>query len=379
MSKKELERRTSRECSGNCTLICGSLVQRGENVAHRGVCEGSIADISQVGEIISIEDRRCVNRTELSRCSVGRGPERDRLVLVRTLAPATGRKRTTNRRSHPNVPDSPLELTITNSFKWILAVQVESIAFVFHADGVNSGKFLCGGMVNAFVVRQIITEDGEIKTLRESEFDPFKTPPSAKETHSKRIWSGLAALNEASFEVLSSGGKWDGRTKHLHLPGFNFELAMCLMDRLTIASDVIQDDVEFSRAKKRLNADLSVSNKRIKTKGRLIRVLEQTALIQFRSALGSTFGVANAKAVPALKEVKKSNGRVKDTAHVCDHDLVRIVTCAEDDFDNDSNKDVAPLLVTSDGGNQRDALADIKALKRQPRRLPYPGIDSEVP
>lgn len=89
----------------------------------------------------------------------------------------------------------------------------------------------------------------------------------------------------------------------------NFEVAWCLINRLTAAgSDVIQGDVEFSRARKRLNADLSVSDKRIKTKRCLSRVLEEDALTQFRMSLGSTFGVANAKAAPTLKQVNNGNG-----------------------------------------------------------------------
>lgn len=382
LSKKDWKTRASKGRSGNCVVVGGALVQKGENVEFRGIGGAFGCSRTEVGEIIEIEDRCNVNRRELKQSKIGKGPEGERLVLVRKLAMATGRNRITNRRTHPHVPDALIEVVATNQFQWVLAAAVESIAFVFHADSVNSGKYLCGGMQNAYIIRQAVdAEDDAPKPILESEHQAFKSHSNVKESHSKRIWNGLAALNEASFKALSAGGKWDGRTKHVHMQGCNFELAWYLIERLTATgSDIIQDEIEYSRARKRLNADLSVSNKRIKTKGCLLRILEENALSQFRMSLGSTFGAANTKAVPTLKEVNNSKGRVKDTVHVCDHDLVRIVTCGEDDFDNDTNREIAPLVVsnvTNDPVNHRDTLADIKGLQRQPRRLPYPGIDLE--
>lgn len=192
----------------------------------------------------------------------------------------------------------------------------------------------------------------------------------------------IAVPQWASFEAPSSGGKWDGRTKHVHSQECNFELAWHLMDRLTAAgSNVIQGDVAFSRARKRLDADLPVTNERIKTKGCLLRVLEEDALTQFRLSLGSTFGVSNAKAVPTLEQINNGKGRVKDTVHVCDQDLVQIVTCKEDDLDNDAHHEVAPSLVniniSNHADNEQDTPAVIKGSKKQPRRPPHPGIDLE--
>lgn len=69
---------------------------------------------------------------------------------------------------------------------------------------------------------------------------------------------------------------------------------------------VIEDGHVASRAKKRLNFDLSVSNKKMGTGGHMVR----------------TFVASNARLAPTMKAVRQSKGRTKDNVCVSENDVV---------------------------------------------------------
>lgn len=57
---------------------------------------------------------------------------------------------------------------------------------------------------------------------------------------------------------------------------------------------------------------------------------------------------------------------------------MRVVTCSFEDLDFDPEKDVAPCPTFSDDGIGGNTATDnIRAKKKQPRLLPFPGIDME--
>lgn len=85
LSKKEAESCKGR--SDNCIVVGGDPVQWGENIeftSDRG------AGVNTIGEMIVVEDRRHISKREPKQSNIGRGPEGERLVFVRTLAIASG-------------------------------------------------------------------------------------------------------------------------------------------------------------------------------------------------------------------------------------------------------------------------------------------------
>jgi hypothetical protein len=73
--------------------------------------------------------------------------------------------------------------------------------------------------------------------------------------------------------------------------------------------------------------------------------LEENELDAVRSVFGSTFGVGlTHHAVPTISAIKEASKVEKDisTVELLDHQVVRIVTCREDDIDEDVVKDRAP-------------------------------------
>lgn len=182
---------------------------------------------------------------------------------------------------------------------------------------------------------------------------------------------------ELSHRAMSSRAKWDGRNKHIHILGGNYELFSDLKSKVEkdIGALVIKDSFQCKRAKKRLNADLSVSNKRMKPKGHLVWLLDQDSLDCFRSSVGSSFAVANTAAVPTMKEIREC--KKSDTVHLKEHDLVRIATCQLEDKDTDSDREQSPCPVTSEDVFEDTQIYNLRSRKKQPRLLPFPGLDLE--
>lgn len=89
--------------------------------------------------------------------------------------------------------------------------------------------------------------------------------------------------------------------------------------------------------------------------------------------MGSAFAIGIAKAVPTMKEIAKSEGKVSDTVCLKEHDAVRIVTCNIEDLDFDPVKDVAPCPTLSEPMEGNTVMDSI----RGKNLLPCPGIDVE--
>jgi hypothetical protein len=111
----------------------------------------------------------------------------------------------------------------------------------------------------------------------------------------------------------------------------------------------------------------------------LLRVVEEHELDLVRSILGSTFGVGLTHSAPTMAAIKaeaKKTGRdISSTVELQNHQVVRIVTCREDDVDDDPAKDKAMAIV--------EPLVDDDNFepfnkKEHPRKrwISFPGCDS---
>ncbi len=181
---------------------------------------------------------------------------------------------------------------------------------------------------------------------------------------------------------MSSKGLWDGRNKHVHLKGFNKEIFNYLTARMKADSErvLMQKTFKFLRAKKRLNADLSVSNKRMRMTVQLLRVLNETELDRMRSTMGSVFAIGLTTPVPSLKAIKDdTTHQLRDTVPLMEHHQVRIVTCIAKDVDADANKERAPFPAVSLVAGNYDKSEAKKAIKKEKwaRLCGFPGFDLE--
>lgn len=82
--------------------------------------------------------------------------------------------------------------------------------------------------------------------------------------------------------------------------GHNCEPFQCLKGRVLLG-EVSEKKHSFRRAKKRLNPDLSVRDKRLKTTVEMARMLQKPELDLPRSALGSVCTLAAVKVVTLMK------------------------------------------------------------------------------
>lgn len=368
---------------GNCLDLFGGLVRSGEFV---------LFDVSSVvgesktlaGQIASMEDRRDTPQSELDVSAQPEGEERQRLALVRPLLMVGEARKGLDAEQHNQVPETLHELALTEEASWVPVTAIQSMAFVSHVDSIQGVKCECGGIDNAFAIRKEQRGGLESFEMQEEAFEPFAVPCSgANESYSKRVWNGIAAAKELCFRALSCKGVWDGRNKHVHMIGANYELFQCLQKKTLkqgIESKPMQKKYNYRRAKKRMNSDLSVSNERLKTTVDLVRIVEEAHLDLARRALGSAFAVALTKPVPTLKQMMDL--KVSDTVHLRETDIVRIVTCGNDDLDIDSKKDVAPCPVLSEteapqapsfDAQQQESIDGLKRAKR----CPFPGLELE--
>lgn len=375
-SEAKIQSYTRESQSGNCVVLPGAgLMRTGKKVQCQANQEGGIL----VGEIISVADRRDARKAELKACGLTGHSLRERLVLVRQFPFSASEKKRPCPSQFNLLPESLPEVERSCYLQWTKANVTLGIAFVFHADSTQQGKHLCGGISNSYYIRDSLDETHQIKAMSVSDFEPFIAASGIK-SYSKRVCNGMTAMTELTHRAMSSRGQWDGRNKHTHLIGGNYEL-YCYMKQgieSEFGDSIIKAKFQSARAKKRINADLSVSNKRIKTSGQMVRVLEEQALETLRNTMGASFAVANTRAVPTMKAIKESEGRVSDTVHLCDQDVVRIVTCLEDDHDLDPKKEQAPCPISSLSLEESVSPIDkAKAFRRQPRLLPYPGLDFE--
>lgn len=370
----DVELRETNGCRKNCIDILGGPIRGGEFVLFEG---GKAA--TTVGRIASLEDRRDTEQEELDKSQQPQGDRRQRLALLRVFN-VVERKQLDSRKCN-QVPATLKEVEMMNNCCWAPTKAIASVAFTFHVESIQAGKHECGGIDNAFTIRNEQCADGTLAPMQEATFNPFCVCfGKAHESYSNRVWNGVAAAKELCFEALSGEGMWDGRNKHIHMIGANLELFQCLQRKMlsqSKQSEPIQKQCNYRRAKKRMNADLSVSNKRLKTAVQLVRIVEEPHLDVARRVLGSAFGVAITKPTPTLKQMTEQ--KVSDTAHLRETDMVRIVTCPQDDHDIDTSKDATPCPVLScnvgPSFDEREQ-ESIDRLKRA-KTCPFPGLELE--
>ena len=142
--------------------------------------------------------------------------------------------------------------------------------------------------------------------------------------------------------MTSSKSQWDGRTKHVHFPGVNKECMQYITHMMKFVMNVdnielCEDKMTMTKAKKVCHPNLSVSHKKRKYSVQLLRVVEEDELDLLRSVLGSTFGVGLTHSAPSMKAIKKEKqetGKDISTVELLSHQIVRIVTCKEQDINS---------------------------------------------
>ncbi len=269
----------------------------------------------------------------------------------------------------------------TATVAFIAVEQVKSIAYLFHVDDIQAGRYNPGGLANGYAVRRYRGPNGTTRQLNVRVFKSFHN----ETCFSKRMWDALVAIREESKKALSSRGQWDGRTKHLHLKGFNVEVFQYFHSTITAEGfdgEVIEKKDKgpgWLKPQKVLNPDLSTEHKRLRQKSHMVRALDEPSLKRFKGAFGTAFAVANPTAVPKLKDIDE--GRVRANVPLKDHTLLRIATCREEHIDNDPSRELLPIAIASSNLNT-ETVEDAKLLakierQKQAKRCPFPGVDME--
>jgi hypothetical protein len=139
---------------------------------------------------------------------------------------------------------------------------------------------------------------------------------------------------------MSSGGKWDGRTKLAKLAGVPPSFFAYLKAQLEDESeaDLQYNKIRTSRAKKHMYDNLAVCQVRMNSFVHQIRVLEEWELDLVRKVCGNSFGVGLTTPVPSLKQVKELSLPLNGTVWLKHNHEVRIVTCQPHQQDVDGGK-----------------------------------------
>lgn len=148
-------------------------------------------------------------------------------------------------------------------------------------------------------------------------------------------------------------------------------LKQTMNDKLDVGA--FERSFKTGGVKKRLNPDLSVCNKRMRTEVEMLRVVNEHELEGLRGGIGQHFAGAVAKPVSTRKVTVRTN--CSATVQLCDQDIVRIVTCDSEDRDTDKRKDTA--VCSSSNGIGTEATEEPPDPLRHARLCPHPGIDLE--
>ena len=168
------------------------------------------------------------------------------------------------------------------------------------------------------------------------DFESFANPhPGMIDTFSSRVWNFICTSQEEVSKALRAGGKWDRRTKSVTLKGIGIEAFLFLEQELLDIGDPTRLEWTRSRYRKTMLPDLSVTNCPVKMKVQGFRILQEEDLVALRRILGCHFAVAPMIAAPSRKDVKAGRPR---TRRLLRSDMVRIVTCSEENFDEEVDK-----------------------------------------
>ena len=371
----EIERRLRESKSGNIIkLKTEANIYAGEYVVYGD---------GLLGQVLSIVDYSETSKWERTQCGLSpRVIGSARYVLIRQIETREGVSNPEpDSHKYGMLPKVINEAIPTANVAFIPVDQVYSIAFLFHIDEIQAGRYNPGGIRNGYLVRRYKDPQGRLKQLKATVFKSFYEETS----YSKRIWDNMVALTESVRRSMSARGQWDGQTKHIHAPGTNVEHFRYLRS-VMFGDDFDGELIEIKskgkglrKPQKVLNPDLSAENKRVRQEFHMVRVLGEPALKRLKGAFGNTFAVANPTPVPKLKDIDEQRVRARVPLKI--HTLLRIVTCRKDHVDADPAKEILPIAIASANLNT-ETLENAKMLARIERqkhakRCPFPGVDVE--
>lgn len=244
------------------------------------------------------------------------------------------------------VPKDLGEAIPTSKCRYISENKVQSIAFVFHIEDIQEGKYQPVGMEIAFAVRRIRNKDGRTRKLNNN-FTSFYD----KVGYSKRMWDVTTAIQEYSRRRMSCGGDWNGRYDGFNLPGINEEAYHHLTNIMFCSNHVGElltiNDTKTGkeRATKVMHSNLANENKRVRFYSMMTRGIDEPSLKRFKGSMGSRIGIANPMPVPKMSNI--DNGSKKSLVNLRNNELVRYTTCLPDVVDSEADKQIMPLEVTS--------------------------------
>ena len=381
LKARDITDRASYSNPGNCIPLTnsGGMIRSGDFIRFQ---VPNHHDELLVGQIIAITDQDKIPSGERRACVDARGRPEDRKVLIRHLK-FPGRKNVSrlNSAEYPNIPSTLQEVIQTNNVEWISVGNVVTIAFVFHIKEINDGVFNCCGMRNAFYISHKMIGEKRKAPLSVDQFDPWFCPYSQQfyDSYRKQVWTALITLKYEVFKAMSSGGKWDGRTKSAKVAGISKSIwgfIFSEIQQILAERDMITCSFNGSRSRKQLFSNLSVCNRKLKHNIDMIRAMDEYEMDAFRQLLGYDFAVGVTKSAPsikAIKEAKIQGVKLDDTVYLQNYDEVRIASCVRDlhDLNLKKEKRVRPDLV---GSNESNTL-DPRNPKRQKLLCSYRGLD----
>jgi hypothetical protein len=152
-----------------------------------------------VGQILDIADYRDIIHCEISEIlmkrTLGHAPSpTEQFVLIRRMPFFHRRDFVKDARDYPMVASSLREVQKSSVCHWHAVEHIKSIAFVFHIEDINDGRYSCAGIKNAFIIRSTAPMylAQPSTPLDKADFDPFLSPFGQCESYSKRMWNSIA-------------------------------------------------------------------------------------------------------------------------------------------------------------------------------------------
>ena len=195
----------------------------GEYVLYGEYGEDCTIDSMNLGQILSIEDARDVDKEHLRESNIStinHKNNRTRVALVReheTLSTIDNLDR--SKEENKLVPYKLKEAIPTAKCRYVVSENIMHVAFVFHLKDIQVGNYSPQAMWNAFAVRRRRDPGNRICTASSKGFISFYNECS----FSKRTWDIIVAIQQGQYKKLSCGGMWNGRTKCDHFVGINKE------------------------------------------------------------------------------------------------------------------------------------------------------------
>ena len=203
----EIERRLRESNGGNSIeLKTEANIYAGEYV---GYGDGLL------GQVLAIVDYRDITKLERSQGRLPRGIGSARYAVMRLIEtreevlqpPPDSHK-------YNMLPKVLNEAIQTANVAYIPLDQVNSIAFLFHIDEFQAGRYNPGGICNAFLVRRYRHHNARLGSLSSRVFKSFHKETS----YSKRIWDSVVASTEYVRRAMSAKQRTMGWKNETHTP-----------------------------------------------------------------------------------------------------------------------------------------------------------------